>query len=447
MKKLLVSSLLLMQTYAFAQTEKQDFLSFTPPAGWQRSTPYQTITYEDKRNTNVQYAFVQVYRSLASSGNAQANYEHFWKELITATYQQTAPKPEITSKNGWVVLTGKSSVYYSGVRYTAILQVFNSPEKTLPIFILYDKDSYQTEVSRFLASIQVPQIGASHSQSQANSTSPTPNSTSSKIKITYPTTNFDDGWVSVLEDNFVRTSKANLEVRLYYPDKEIIDRYPNGSGKTLEQYLLETLLGQEFQFLQWYERRKDAFAYGESDIFEANAKEKRSGRNAYVALASVFDNGICQPVAIIAPSKELLYASFPNYKAMEAMTAYNKFAVGKNDLLGGTWISSGASLSNYYNIYTGAFVGSSTTATTDDFVFKANDTYQSEHGIYHNGKYTKQNYNGKFTINQWSITATNRFNNETSDFWCEFRAVKGGVILVMVNKKYTGQRYTLALKR
>ncbi len=440
--------LLSLQANVFAQTEKSDFLTFTPPANWTRSTPQNTITFADKRNINLQYAFVQVHKSFASSGNPQANFEHFWKELITATYQQNPPKPEISTKNGWTILTGKSQVFYSGTSYTAILQVFNNHEKTLPIFILYDKDSYQNEISRFLANIQVPHTAANTHQTQTNIN---PNNSnggiSSKIKITYPKTNFDDGWVSVLENDFVRTSKNNLEVRIYYPDKEVADSYSNASGKTFEQYLLESYLGKEYNFQQFFLRRKEAFSYGESDIFEAIATEKNSGRSIYMALTTFWESGVCQPIVAIAPSKEALYAVFSNYQTMEAMLAYNKFAVGKNELLGGTWISSGASISNYYNIYTGAFAGSSTVATTDDFIFKANDTYQSVHGIYQNGRYIKQNYNGKFSVNQWSLVATNRFNNETDEFWCEFRAVKGGVVLLLVNKKRSGNRYTLALKK
>lgn len=338
MKKMYLIVLFLFSKNVITQTEKSDFLTFTPPANWTRNTPHNTITYEDKRNPNLQYAFVQVHKSLASSGNPQANFEHFWKELITATYKQNPPKPEITSKNGWTILTGKSQVLYAGIGYTAILQVFNNHEKTLPIFILYDKDTYQNEIDRFLANIQVPQTAPNANETQTNPNLPYSTTTSSKIKITYPKTNFDDGWVSVLENDFVRTSKGNLEIRIYYPDKEVVDSYSNASGKTLEQYLLEIYLGKEYNFQQFFLRRKEAFSYGESDIFEANATEKNSGRSVYLALTTYWESGVCQPIVAIAPSKEALYAVFSNYQTMEAMLAYNKFAVGNNELLGGRYL-------------------------------------------------------------------------------------------------------------
>jgi hypothetical protein len=88
-----------------------------------------------------------------------------------------------------------------------------------------------------------------------------------------------------------------------------------------------------------------------------------------------------------------------------------------------------------------------TASTNDEFVFNSNGSYQSTHSgtSTFNGSvsYGKSNYKGVFKVNDWSLTASNREANDPGEFSCQFEALKGGCMLRLVNKTFSGQTMTL----
>jgi hypothetical protein len=54
-----------------------------------------------------------------------------------------------------------------------------------------------------------------------------------------------------------------------------------------------------------------------------------------------------------------------------------------------------------------------------------------------------QDYAGKASISNWSIVLTNRWEGKTEAYDAWFTAVKGGRILNLQNRQYTGNRYNL----
>jgi hypothetical protein len=120
------------------------------------------------------------------------------------------------------------------------------------------------------------------------------------------------------------------------------------------------------------------------------------------------------------------------------MNAYNKFAIGEKDLLG-TWEDGSSSAMQWY--YTaasgnpGGYAGMTIAATSASFNFLENGNYNSVHngatGVVGAINTFHQNYKGKYTVTNWSITATNRWNDKTENFSSWFRIIRGGRILCM----------------
>jgi hypothetical protein len=48
-----------------------------------------------------------------------------------------------------------------------------------------------------------------------------------------------------------------------------------------------------------------------------------------------------------------------------------------------------------------------------------------------------------FNVNNWSLTASDREANDPGEFSCRFEALKGGCMLRLVNKTFSGQTMTL----
>jgi hypothetical protein len=55
----------------------------------------------------------------------------------------------------------------------------------------------------------------------------------------------------------------------------------------------------------------------------------------------------------------------------------------------------------------------------------------------------QQNYKGTYTVTDWTITATNRFEGKTQVFNAWFEVVRGGRVLHLQDAKYTGYHIKL----
>jgi hypothetical protein len=186
---------------------------------------------------------------------------------------------------------------------------------------------------------------------------------------------------------------------------------------------------------------------GSDKIFEAEVKNKQTGKESFVAMRLVWNSGSVQPVLAFAPTKEQMYKSaFAQYSSFEQVLAYNKFIPDKK-VLQGTWQSIVTGSTGAYSI-AGGFQGSTSKVRfTDEFTFYADGTYQSRQAIQRNaslsGDGMARHYKGRFTLNGETLQLTGRDKEDPGEFDCWMEAVHGGLALVMVNRKFTGQRYTL----
>ncbi|MDZ7650937.1 MAG: hypothetical protein U5K54_29495 [Cytophagales bacterium] len=109
---------------------------------------------------------------------------------------------------------------------------------------------------------------------------------------------------------------------------------------------------------------------------------------------------------------------------------------------------SGGSYVNMYNTNTGAYAGMNTSSSTNSFTFNADGTYNSQHsgafGMVGDLKFYTQKFDGNCTVTNWDITLTKQFDGKTKVFWAQFEAVKGGRVLHITDKQYSGSAYHLA---
>jgi hypothetical protein len=128
------------------------------------------------------------------------------------------------------------------------------------------------------------------------------------------------------------------------------------------------------------------------------------------------------------------------------MLNYNKFALTAGDITG-TWKGSGGGGVEYYNAYTGTYAGMSAVSSTDEFRFLANGTYSSQYrSASINNSSTQfggQDYNGKFSVTDWTLTASNRYGGKTTVFNAQLIAVRNGYLLYLSDPDNTSMNYTL----
>jgi len=260
--------------------------------------------------------------------------------------------------------------------------------------------------------------------------------------FTFSTTNFDDGWTSTIETDWIKVTNGKTQVLLYYP----IQSNDEIRATHLEprDYFWNLLVAPNFAIKTAYPLN-ESLTYFKVHFTEAEATD-HAGKPVYLAMTVLINSGVYLPVLAIAPDKATYYQFFPEPKNLGNMTGYNRFAVSLNDIIGDWSANSGASV-NLYNVYTGNYAGMNYASSSDAFSFNGNGTYSSKHSgassVYGNNTYYDQKYNGKLSVTNWDMSLTNRWKDATEDFNIWFEVVRGGRILHLQDKKASGITYNL----
>jgi hypothetical protein len=445
---------------ALAQRETFGYTTFTPPKGWAKTPPqngWMSYNREDKAKNA--YCQFRIYEGFANTGDPKANFDHFWNQIVTQAYKLAVPaQTDTKTEDGWTVVAGGGQVTDQGYPYAAMLMVVTGHGVTVPYFFLYDNDMFVADIERFADGLDIkklqtggssvaggqpkPPVANQNNQPRPNNQTGGTTGQSGGQRITISTTNFDDGWVAKALPDYVQVTKDGTEVRIYAPDSQVDKKIPSGMYSL--DYAWSVTVPPFFNTGQVLVRDKEQFSMADN-MWEAPVTDKQSGKSQYAGLTIRWDNGRFHTILVLAPNRDTYYRMFPNFDSFARMLNYNKFAVAAADVAGGVWREGGSSSMDYYNIATGGYVGTSVAAGSSRFMFRPDGTYNCELQYYINGKGGKSNYKGKYTINQWEAVLTGQQSqDDNGQFWCSLEAVRGGFILHLVHKKYTGgQAYHL----
>jgi penicillin-binding protein-related factor A (putative recombinase) len=423
-------SLVVLLTNTNAQKKGSfDIFSFTAPKGFstEKTADYAVV----KKDNGVQYCNSFVMKARVSAGNAKADFDADWKSHA-AKHGLTKPdKTTVAVQNGWTVTAGFGMSNFQNQQLHIAINTFTG--KGISYCILHyfnDNNRFNSDMQTFNASV-VPN-GSKITALAANTNTgnnPVQPATipAGGMQITKYITNFDDGWMSTITNDYVQVTKNGTEVRLYFVNRKL-DGQRNENTGDLEPYYWNAIVTPAFNAGQIYVREKERYTMGVNDIWEAPVTNRQTGKSGYLGMRLGFSNGACSPIIVIAPDKNTYNSLFGKDDDFAKMSSYNKFAVAQKDLIG-KWKSFEAASMDYYGIYTGDYGGTSTVSTNDNFIFNNNGSYQSEHtgtsifrGVLSHGKSI---YKGTFSVNDWNLKATNREANDPGEFFCQFEAVKG----------------------
>ncbi len=265
---------------------------------------------------------------------------------------------------------------------------------------------------------------------------------------TFGITNWDDGWVSTVKEDFVEVIKGNIKVLVHFPNKTA-DAY-NTVLKEGDYTAWNTLVAPRYsnlKILEW----KSIQSWESISFMEGDATENATGKNVHIVFFKKhYSNGSGRYLEFVSDNKADYENEFGSYHNTEFkwdktanMQYRNKFSVAANDIIG-KWSTTDYASISYYYVNTGGSAGTSTTATADEFTFLPGDTYQSQHsgasGMVGNMKFSNQEYKGQTTVTNWNIVLTNRFQGATEKYDSYFEALKGGRALILkdrLNYSYT----------
>ncbi|MGF2412615.1 hypothetical protein [Ferruginibacter sp.] len=436
---------------AAAQKESFDITTYTPPKYWSKEEKKDAVSYKIVDKKNKTWCQIGIYRSTATKGSAEQDFENDWQELIVAGYKITdAPRfNAMPDTDGWKIKSGGSKYVFNNNNAMVMLTTFSGYGKTMSIVAVTSSPDYGADIQNLIASVEL---------SKTNTNAPLPNNNSNSINtspginskgFTFSTSNFDDGWMAAEKTDWVELRKGDIKVLLHYANAVTSKYIPNRDVATKTAW--DNLVAPKYGNLKNYFVFNNTLDPEAPFLVSGDVTENSTGKNVHVVLFNRGKSGMIEFICSdrnafikqfgIDQTKLEFYTSFESWEPLKRMSSYNKFAVANADFMG-KWTNDFTGIQQYVNVYTGFDAGMSTYQSRQNFEFLSGNTYKWDltvaSGMVGNikGKTTKAA--GKFfVLSNWQIKCSD-ISGKPTIYNAYFSCVKGGRVLWLSDTSYPG---------
>lgn len=464
--------------------ENYDLATFTAPQGWNRADKNGSLEFSKLNNKTKSFAQLVISKTTDSKGSVQDDFKSEWNIFLGPLNTAAPQTDDVIVSDGWNILKGGANFTFNNKPALAKLIVYSGYGKCFSIVATTNSADYDNDIKNFCAGIAINAMALAQFQQQQGGSLDTngnavaqnqePGSAASSPMQTgfaFNSTNFNDGWVSTVQQDWVEVTKGNIKVLLHYPKDGTM--YPADADK-LTNNAWNILVAPRYSNMQHYKFISPSGDDGSlaSKIAMADMTEKSSDRSVFVVLF----NRTAGLTEVIVPNVKTFTDEFgfdPTsvrfgtnshnwggwivttntgatidangsvFTKLDAMLLKNKFAVSAEDLYGtGEWAQNFSSNTFWANTYNGAFEGVSTYAASKWFIFGSGQSYKwhivavSTYGGSTNG--VKADAEGTFTsLGNWQLYFSN-IEGKPKKYDAYFTAIKGGRILWMNDAEHPG---------
>ncbi|HYC29928.1 MAG TPA: hypothetical protein VEB42_13945, partial [Chitinophagaceae bacterium] len=342
---------------------------------------------------------------------------------------------------GWKIKTGIQKFVFNKTDAMVMVTTFSGYDRCVSIVAITNTDDYSSEVTHIWESVELVKPSAGSSLTQTT-TAPAGNN-----NFAFSTTNFDDGWTSTVQEDWVEVTRESMKVLLHYPREGTI--FPADPGP-LVNAAWDILVAPRYSNLKNY---KTAYisTYDRPYLGMGYATEKATGKDVFIVF---FHQGSSGWLEFVAPDKNSFMQIFKfdpetiqwdsNSDLMVPlanMTGYNKFAVSAVDLKG-KWTSDFTGIQQLYNVYTGQYAGMNIHQSNEEFIFNAGGSYNwkllAVNGMVGNAKFTEVKSAGQFTVpNNWQVYFS-KIESGPRTFHAFWSCIKGARVLNLLDANAPG---------
>ncbi len=384
MKKNILLILLLLSTRSFSQQTTYDVLTFNAPEGWTKAeTEKVNINFTSINQQTRSWCRFVVYKSTEGTGNLIADFNKEWNDLVVTVYNVTDPPVMSDSvlQNGWNTITGSGGFMFDNKQCSVTMKTFSANLRCASILVTTnDPSAYKDAINSFITSVNAAENVTPLNipvTADINITPPKAISTS----FQFNTTNFDDGWTSVVQEEWVEVVKGDVRVLLHYPhpdEKKYISQQDEHT-----RHFWNLLVAPRYSNLRNFELLNYNMSYEPGHFACGLLTDNKTGQDVWVTLFNKAKSGW---IEIITKDKQSFVNAFgisnpdtyfSDWDPLVKLAGYNKFSVGEKDLAG-KWSNEFSNSSYYYNVYTGIYAGASTYASRVTFIFEGNKKYKYE---------------------------------------------------------------------
>lgn len=447
MKRLLNFTVcLLVIIPSFSQVkETYDIISYLAPKQAKKDTKTNVISYTLINQTKRNWCQIAVYKSMTSKGSVAQDFQNDWQELIVSPNQvkDTPQIIDVPEADGWTVRNGGASYTFNQQPAIAMLTTITGYGVTVSIVSKTNSQDYLEEIQNFISSVVLKKPENKPSITPQNPTQPAQNNTG---KFAFTTTNFDDGWTSTVQENWVQCSKGNIKVLIHYPNTKA-DAY-NSVLKDGDYNAWNVLVSTRYSNMKNFEW-KSIQSWQSISFMQADATENASGKTVHIVLFKEhYSNGSGAYLEFVTDNKAAYEAAFGPYHNTEFdwektanMQFRNKFAVAATDFKG-TWTNDFTGIQQYVNVYTGANAGMSSYSSNQVFTFSSNNKYNWQitvaSGMAGNIKFQNVKSSGTFSfVSNWQVKFSD-MEGKPKTYDAYFSCIRGGRILWLSDIGYPG---------
>lgn len=441
----LILTLLFSVPASAQQSDTFDILKFTTPKGWQKEAGKDSfqLGIED---ANGGLCLLTIYKSIPATENSKENFSLAWESLVKqlVTVKGSPQMQPSSTENGWIAESGFAQYESDGKKGLVLLVTASGGGKMVNLVGLMNTDAYQQEIAAFLDSMVLPKVEPARSASTGPAVRSQPARTSN---FKFSTTNFDDGWTSTEQEDWVEVVKGNIKVLIHYPKQGTI--FP-ADPEPLTNAAWDILVAPRYSSLKNY-RTASINTYERPYLGMGYATEKASGKQVFVLL---FRQGKSGWLEFIAPDKNSFIQQYkfdPEAIRWDSeselltplvqMVNYNKFAIAESDF-NGTWTSDFTGVQQLYSVYTGNYAGMNINQSREEFVFGAASSYSWRllvvSGMVGSTQYANVKSAGKFNVlNNWQINFS-RIETGPRTYNAHWSCIKGARLLHLLDAKNPG---------
>jgi len=453
MKQLLFAAICVLSFAidSFSQvSEAFDISTFQSPKGWTKNVGDDAVRFaiEDKGS----YCLIMLFKSIPGLASPKENFDAAWSTIVKeAVTVSSAPQMfPADTKGEWLLAGGFAPFEKNGEKGVAVLYTASGYGKMVNALVLTNTQAYEPATTAFFESISFkkpagasqPPIGAA----QTGQSIP-PQPTARKSSFKFSTSNFDDGWTSTEQEDWVEAVKGQIKVLIHYPKAGTI--FP-ADPEPLTNAAWDILVAPRYSNLKNY-KTASITTYNRPYLGMGYATERASGKQVFVLL---FRQGNTGWLEFIAPDKNSFIQQYkfdPETIRWDSesdlvaplvqMVNYNKFAVAESDF-NGTWSSDFTGVQQLYSVYTGNYAGMNIHQSNEEFVFGAGNSYSWKllvvSGMVGNTQYANVKSAGKFSVlNNWQIQFS-KIESGPKTYNAHWSCIKGARLLHLLDARTPG---------
>ncbi|MGZ5220133.1 MAG: hypothetical protein ACXWC7_08645 [Chitinophagaceae bacterium] len=445
---------------SMAQKQTYDLVSYTPPSGWKNEVKNNLTSYSITNSKKNSWCQIFIVKSTISKGSIETDFESEWQELAVKNFSPPGPPQsgEAQEADGWKIKTGIGKFVFNNNDATVMLTTISGYNRCVSIVAATNSEDYMKDIDSLLASVNLEKqemgtqqtiVGTSEELQneplKQTTTQTNPSVTSSGFA--FATTNFDDGWTSTVQEDWVQVTLGSMKVLLHYPKEGTIfpaDPEPmtNAAWNILVAPRYSNLKNYKTAYIVTYDRPYLGMGY---------ATENATGKNVFIVF---YHQGHGGWLEFIAPDKNSFIRQYKfDPEAIQwnsdgdlmmplaNMTGYNRFAVAESDLKG-KWTSDFTGIQQLYNVYTGQYAGMNINQSSEEFNFNTGNSYSwkllAVNGVVGNVKAVEVKSSGQFTVpNNWQVYFS-KIESGPRTFHAFWSCIKGARVLNLLDANAPG---------